>query len=106
MVADLLRTETDNAMQKPLKELFAGREELFAQLKSVVLKTYGSLVKNSLPRMLESLNIRRIIENRINEMDMEETERLIVSIMDKELKALVWFGVLLGFVMGFVTNLV
>ena len=106
MVADLLRTETDHAMQKPVKELFAGREELFAQLKSIVLKAYGSLVKSSLPRMLESLNIRRIIENRINEMDMEETERLIISIMDKELKALVWFGVLLGFVMGFVTNLV
>ena len=46
------------------------------------------------------------IENRINEMDMAETEDLIVSILDKELKALVWFGVLLGFLLGFVTNII
>ena len=106
MVSDLLRTETDRVLHKPVKQLLDGREELFAQLKSVVLKAYSSLVRNNLPQMLETLNIRRIIENKINEMDMEETERLIVSIMDKELKALVWFGVPLGFVMGFVTNLV
>ena len=39
-------------------------------------------------------------------MNQLGAETLILTIMDKELKALVWFGVLLGFLMGFVTNLV
>ena len=81
-------------------------EELFAQLKTIALKAYDTLVRNSLPKMLDTLNIQQIIENRINEMDMAETEDLIVSILDKELKALVWFGVLLGFLLGFVTNII
>ena len=56
--------------------------------------------------MLGTLNIQRIVEDRINDMDMAETEQLVTTIMSKELKALVWFGVLLGFIMGFVTNII
>ena len=33
-------------------------------------------------------------------MDMNETEKLILQVMDKELKAIVWLGALLGAVMG------
>lgn len=106
MVADLLGTETQRLLHTPLCELCRGKEELFAQLKTVALKAYTSLVSNSLPQMLATLNIQRIIEDRINQMDMAETEALIVSIMNKELKALVWFGVLLGFLLGFITNII
>ena len=33
-------------------------------------------------------------------MDVNETEKLIFQVMDKELKAIVWLGDLLGLVMG------
>lgn len=33
-------------------------------------------------------------------MDVNETEKLIFQVMDKELKAIVWLGTLLGLVMG------
>jgi uncharacterized membrane protein YheB (UPF0754 family) len=41
-----------------------------------------------------------MIENRINEMEMAEAEHLILEVMDKELKAIVWLGALLGAIMG------
>ncbi len=106
MVADLLSTEVDRLLDTPICDLFRGREELFAQLSDILLKAYRILVENSLPRMLGTLNIQRIVEDRINDMDMAETEQLVTTIMSKELKALVWFGVLLGFIMGFVTNII
>ena len=106
MVADLLSTEVDRLLDTPICDLFRGREELFAQLSDILLKAYRILVENSLPRMLGTLNIQRIVEYRINDMDMAETEQLVTTIMSKELKALVWFGVLLGFIMGFVTNII
>ena len=37
---------------------------------------------------------------------MEEIERIILSIMQKELNAIVWFGVLLGAIMGCITSFV
>lgn len=106
MIADLLSTEVDRLLDTPICDLFRGREELFAQLSDILLKAYRILVENSLPRMLGTLNIQRIVEDRINDMDMAETEQLVTTIMSKELKALVWFGVLLGFIMGFVTNII
>ena len=106
MVSDLLRTETDRLLSMPLCDLCRGRDDLFDQLRTILLKAYRMLVENSLPRMLGTLNIQRIVEQRINDMDMADTERLITTILDKELKALVWFGVLLGFIMGFVTNII
>ena len=106
MVYDLLGTETQRLLHTPVCNLCRGKEELFSQLKAVALKAYTSLVSNNLPRMLATLNIQRIIEDRINQMDMAETEALIVSILNKELRALVWFGVLLGFLLGFITNLI
>ena len=33
-------------------------------------------------------------------MDMDETEKLIFQVMDKELRAIVWLGALLGMIMG------
>ena len=105
MVADLLRTETDRLLAMPLCDLCQGKEELFDQLRTILLKAYRMLVENSLPRMLGTINIQRIVEERINDMDMAETEQIITTIMDKELKALIWFGALLGFLLGFVTNI-
>ena len=39
-------------------------------------------------------------------MDVNETEKLIFQVMDKELKAIVWLGALLGLVMGSVNILI
>ena len=76
------------------------------QAKGSIMKAYSTLVSDSLPKILATVNIQHVIEERIKEMDMKETEAVIISVMDKELKALVWFGVLLGFIMGFVTSFV
>ena len=39
-------------------------------------------------------------------MDMDETEKLIFQVMDKELKAIVWLGAALGTIMGCVNLLI
>ena len=46
------------------------------------------------------IDISSIVEHRIQEMDMEEAEYIILSVMRKELRAIVWLGALLGAVMG------
>lgn len=106
MVGGLVQGEIARLLSQPVSKLAEGREEFFAvQAKGAVMRGYRMLVTDNLPKILATVNIQQVIEDRINAMDMKETEELIVSIMDKELKALVWFGVLLGFLMGFVTLL-
>ncbi len=106
MLDDLVTAEADRLLATPISQLCQGREELFAQLKASALKAYRALVLNNLPRALAALNIQKIIEDKINAMDMRQTETMLLQLMDRELKALVWFGVLLGFIMGFVTNII
>lgn len=51
-------------------------------------------------KILDSIDISKIVRERIKEMDINETEKLILQVMDKELKALVWLGAGLGLIMG------
>lgn len=106
MIDNLVSNETDALLGKPIKDILKGKEDLLAQMKGMILKSYCQAIQNKLPAMLDSLNIQRIIEDRINSMDVRLIEKQLTEIMDKELKALVWFGVLLGFIMGFITNLI
>lgn len=105
MVGDLVHQESERLMSLPVRTLAEGKDELLAQVKSGLLKAYRMLVTESLPKMLEALDIKRVVEDRIKSLDMAETERIILDVVDKQLKYLVWLGVVLGFFMGFVTNL-
>ena len=104
MVGGMIHSELNDLLEKPISQLTAGKEALLEQAKGSIMKAYSTLVSDSLPKILATVNIQHVIEERIKEMDMKETEAVIISVMDKELKALVWFGVLLGFIMGFVTS--
>ena len=102
IIGDLISTETDHLLDQPMKTLLAGKEQQIEQVRNSILQLYRNVITNELPRILEAVNISKIVEGRINEMDVNETERLIFAVMDKELKAIVWLGAGLGFIMGFV----
>ena len=61
---------------------------------------YRNIIKNELPKILDKLDIAKIISNKINEMDVEELEKLVLAVMKKELDAIVNLGALIGFVLG------
>lgn len=106
IVSDLLATETSNLLSTPLSTLLSGKDAQLQQAKTSILSLYNTLISEQLPRILEAINISNIVEGRINEMDMDETERLIFQVMDKELKSIVRLGALLGCVMGIVNSLI
>ena len=60
------------------------------------------MIKEKLSKILDAVDISRIVEERINAMPVEEAEALIMQVMKKELKAIVGLGALLGLLMGFI----
>lgn len=100
IVANLIDGQISNFMGTPMKNLFIGREHLIEKARSTILSLYQTLVTERLPKILDTINISRIIETRINEMDVKESEKLILEVMNRELRAIVWLGALLGFLMG------
>ena len=100
IVGNLVEREFSDFSQMSMQQLLKGKELQIAQITNSCISLYETVISDHLPRILEAINIPVIIESRINEMDMNETEKLIFQVMDKELKAIVWLGALLGLVMG------
>ena len=100
IVSNMIGGEVDNFLNKPVSKLLEGHEEQLAQTVNTIEPIYRSIITEHLPKILQSIDISKIGRERINEMDVNETEKLIFQVMDKELKAIVWLGALLGLVMG------
>ena len=100
IVSNMIGGEVDHFLDKPVCKLLEGHEEQLAQTVDTIESIYRSIITEHLSKILESIDISKIVRERINEMDVNETEKLIFQVMDKELKAIVWLGALLGLLMG------
>ena len=106
MSTKIVYTEADKLMAMPMRQIFEGHEQQLEQTKSSIVSIYRTIIRDHLPRILEGINISKIVENRIQEMDMEEAEQIILSVMKKELRAIVWLGALLGSIMGTIMTII
>jgi uncharacterized membrane protein YheB (UPF0754 family) len=68
----------------------------------IVEKVYDKVASVALSSMLEGVDISGIVEKKINEMDVKELEKLVLSVMKKELNSIVNLGALIGFVLGII----
>ena len=100
IVSNMVGGEVEGFLNKPVCKLLEGHDDQLMQAVNTVESIYRSIINDHLPKILESIDISKIVRERINEMDVNETEKLIFQVMDKELKAIVWLGAGLGFIMG------
>ena len=106
IVSNMIGGEVDGFLNKPVCNLLEGHDDQLKQAVNTVESIYRAIISDHLPKILESIDISKIVRERINEMDDNETEKLIFQVMDKELKAIVWLGALLGLVMGSINCLI
>jgi uncharacterized membrane protein YheB (UPF0754 family) len=82
-----------------LGKIGLSREMLSAAAERAVKGTLTAF----LPVLLDHVDLCSIVESKINEMDVRELEALILSVMKRELGAVVNLGAVIGFVLGFIT---
>lgn len=105
IIRKAIEEESTKFLEAPIKN-WAEKFETYNELiKKAVIKLYVKVVKERLSNILKTLNIAQIVEERILSFNMAEMEQIILSIMRKELNAIIWFGVLLGMIMGGIMNL-
>ena len=100
MVEGLVLDQSEQLMGMTMSQLISNHDEQVTQIKSGIFSAYRVIITEHLPRILQDIDISTIIEQRINEMDMDEAEAIILDVMKKELRAIVWLGALLGSIMG------
>ena len=106
MATRIVYTEAEKLLSMPMRDVFKGHEQQLEQAREGIVSVYRTVITDHLPRILEGLNISKSVETRIREMDMAEAEQIILSVMKKELRAIVWLGALLGAIMGTIMMLV
>ncbi|MGI6703576.1 MAG: DUF445 domain-containing protein [Clostridia bacterium] len=58
------------------------------------------LVEGIIHRAAREINLRQMIEDRINQFDLGKLEEIILSVADRELKHIEYLGAVIGFVIG------
>ena len=61
---------------------------------------YVKFVGDKAGELAEQFQIAKVVEEKVNGMDVLEVENILMSIMKKELNAVINLGALIGFVIG------
>lgn len=105
IIRKAVEEESQNLLDTQMKEVVEKIRVYDELIKRTLINGYEELIQNHLSRILTTLNIAQIVEERILSLDMLEIEKMILLIMKKELNAIIWFGVLLGAMMGALASL-
>ena len=102
IIALMVKEELDRMLDKPIREnlddLGIPEEVLRNLLETVV----GHVLENNIQSVLGSLDVKAVVEDKINDMDVRELEDLVLSVMKNELQAIVNLGAVIGAVIGVV----
>ncbi len=104
-VAAIVARYKDEIMDARICELYARFEDKEDVMIEKLTGLYTSILGDNLGRLLKAINIEKIVVDKINGLDPAELETVIFGVMKKELRAIVYLGALLGFLMGFINLL-
>lgn len=100
-----ISAEIDHIGEMKVTDVLSDLKENQIYVEHIVLSGYEKLVSSGLESFLDKLDISRIVEDEINNMDVLELEKLLLTIMKKELNAIVRLGALIGFILGLINLL-
>jgi len=80
--------------------------DLRQELENASYQLVEDLLKKEAPKLVETLNVRRMVEEKVNSLDILQVEGLLMGVMKEQFKYINLFGALLGFLIGFVNLLV
>lgn len=105
MVEPKVREELEKLEEKTTGSLVEMLAEYETEIENALVSVYERLAAEKLEGFLKHINVSAMIEEKINEMDVKELEELVLSVMKKELNAVVNLGAVIGFVIGFLNVL-
>ena len=106
MIDHEVQVESLKFQNKPYRDLFLMAEGWEFDLRDIVWDFYVKFINERLGDILDALDISAIVRNKIDSMDIEELEEIVLFIMKKELSAVVNIGALIGFLLGLANILI
>jgi uncharacterized membrane protein YheB (UPF0754 family) len=101
VIDSMLKTMITGLLAKPVGRLSnllpAGvRDGMYISIR----KMASAMLATEVPGLVHSLNIKSIVTDKVDSLDLLSLERLLLSIMEEQFKYINLFGALLGFLIG------
>jgi len=109
LAADKTKRTLDSMVVSLLNNLFGLRVGKISRLLPAgvregiyesVRKMSSNMLAVEVPGLVASLNIKGIVQEKVNSLDLMRLEQLLLSIMEEQFKYINLFGALLGFLIG------
>lgn len=71
-------------------------------IEKAVTELYDGFITDKMDEIVRKINISDIVEQKLNEMDVDEIEELVMSVMKNELQAVINLGALIGAIIGII----
>lgn len=96
-IEEKINAKINSLTEKDLSEI-CENELIDGLLNSIVKHFFVQTIKNN----VEKINVSAVVEEKVKQMDVKELEKLCMSVMKKELSAVVNLGALIGLLLGIV----
>lgn len=100
VIGKMINDEADNLLNKTVGEVVTTMDNSRFNWKEIIIDAYKKVVSTKGEEFVQKLDIPKMVEDRVRMMDVKELEELVMSVMKKELNAIVNLGALIGFIMG------
>lgn len=77
-------------------------EEIVAKGERAAAEQLRKVLQRETPKIVAAIDIRGLVREKVEEFSTEEVERLVVGVTGDQLKAITWFGAVLGFLIGLI----
>lgn len=106
-VNKLVNNVMEDYLSRPLSTFNLNlKEDLIDKVVDSIINKFYTIVDDNIEEIIKEINIKDMVENKINQMDLVEGEKIILEIVSKELRAITLFGAILGGVMGIFTIII
>lgn len=97
--------EMDNITNKSAKDLLLKFNLSQDMIGNIIGSAYEKIITDEIDKLMEHINIAEVVENKINAMNVDEIENLVMSVMKNELQAVINLGALIGAIIGIINIL-
>ena len=74
--------------------------DVLEELEEGLYRQVGDVLQKEVPPLIETLNVKRMVEEKVNQLDILQVEGLLMGIMQEQFKYINLFGAILGFLIG------
>lgn len=101
-IQPILKEKITQLEQMNVLELLETMDVDDTTVKNTVLSIYETMITENVDKILTHFNISQMIEDKINDMPVEDLENMVLSVMKNELDTIVNLGAVIGFLIGMI----